>query len=65
VADPVNPKRFSSSGRRIPGIDKGKLRIADDFDSTSQQELDEWYGRELPYPQFAFQPRDESDFSAR
>jgi prevent-host-death family protein len=41
------PERPSSTARRIPGIDKGKLRIADDFDTMSQQELDEWYGRDL------------------
>lgn len=39
------PERPSFSARRIPGIDKGKLRIADDFDTMSQRELDEWYGR--------------------
>lgn len=37
------PERPPSSARRIPGIDKGKLRIADDFDTLSQQELKEWY----------------------
>jgi prevent-host-death family protein len=30
--------------RRVPGIDKGKLRIAGDFDKMSQSELAEWYG---------------------
>ena len=41
------PERPPSSARRTPGIDKGKLRIADDFDSMSQEELDVWYGRDL------------------
>jgi prevent-host-death family protein len=29
--------------RRVPGIDKGKLWIADDFNTISKSELDEWY----------------------
>lgn len=29
---------------RIPGIDKGKLWVADDFDTISGSELAEWHG---------------------
>jgi hypothetical protein len=29
---------------RVPGIDKGKLRIAPDFDKMSKSELADWYG---------------------
>jgi hypothetical protein len=29
---------------RVPGIDKGKLKIADDLDKMSKSELAEWYG---------------------
>jgi hypothetical protein len=32
---------------RVPGIDKGKLKIAGDFDKMSKSELAEWYGREV------------------
>jgi len=32
---------------RVPGIDKGKLKIAADFDNMSKSELAEWYGREV------------------
>jgi antitoxin (DNA-binding transcriptional repressor) of toxin-antitoxin stability system len=38
------PERPPVAARRVPGIDKGKLRIADDFDQMSKSELDEWYG---------------------
>jgi hypothetical protein len=30
--------------RRVPGIDKGKIWMADDFDNLTEQELAEWYG---------------------
>ena len=37
------PERSPALARRVPGIDKGKLKIADDFDKMSKSELDEWY----------------------
>ena len=37
------PERPPTPARRVPGIDKGKLKIADDFDQMSKSELDEWY----------------------
>jgi prevent-host-death family protein len=36
------------SGKRVPGIDKGKLWTADDFDKMSERELAQWYGSKLP-----------------
>lgn len=38
------PERPRASAKRVPGIDKGKLRIADDFDRMSAAELAHWYG---------------------
>ena len=29
--------------KRVPGIDKGKIWIADDFDKMSKRELEEWH----------------------
>jgi hypothetical protein len=29
--------------KRVPGIDKGKIWMADDFDVLSESELAEWY----------------------
>jgi prevent-host-death family protein len=29
--------------KRLPGIDKGKVWMAKDFDSMSKRELDDWY----------------------
>ena len=40
------PER-GANARRVPGIDKGKLKIARDFDKMSQSELDEWYGSDI------------------
>jgi prevent-host-death family protein len=37
------PERPPAAARRIPGIDKGKLKIAEDFDEMSKSELDRWY----------------------
>jgi prevent-host-death family protein len=37
------PERPSEAVLRVPGIDKGKLKIADDFDTMSDSELAEWY----------------------
>jgi prevent-host-death family protein len=41
------PERPPALARRIPGIDKGKLKIAADFDKLSKSELDDWYGSGL------------------
>jgi prevent-host-death family protein len=38
------PERPLAPATRVPGIDKGKLRIAGDFDKMSESELEEWYG---------------------
>jgi prevent-host-death family protein len=38
------PERPVPAGKRVPGIDKGKLWIADDFDKMSERELSTWYG---------------------
>jgi len=38
------PERPPAPARRVPGIDKGKLRVAPDFDTMSKSELAEWYG---------------------
>jgi prevent-host-death family protein len=32
------------TAKRIPGIDQGKLRIADGFDTMSEADLADWYG---------------------
>jgi prevent-host-death family protein len=42
------PDRPSGAAKRVPGIDKGKLWIADDFDSMPEGELALWYGSKLP-----------------
>jgi prevent-host-death family protein len=42
------PERPSPSAKRVPGIDKGKLWIADDFDEMSESELALWYGSKSP-----------------
>jgi prevent-host-death family protein len=34
-----------SAKKRVPGIDKGKIWIAKDFNSMSKRELDDWYRR--------------------
>jgi prevent-host-death family protein len=41
------PERPAVPARRVPGIDKGKLKIADDFDTMSASELDEWYSSSI------------------
>jgi prevent-host-death family protein len=41
------PERLPVPARRVPGIDKGKLTIADDLDTMSKSELDQWYGSKL------------------
>lgn len=42
------PERPEPSGKRVPGIDKGKIWAADDFDRMSEKELARWYGSKLP-----------------
>ena len=37
---PIEPK---AAKKRVPGIDKGKIWMADDFDVMSERELDDWY----------------------
>jgi prevent-host-death family protein len=42
------PERSPRPARRVPGIDRGKLKIAEDFDVMSESELEDWYGPSLP-----------------
>jgi antitoxin (DNA-binding transcriptional repressor) of toxin-antitoxin stability system len=54
VAEPVNkagkpvarliPERPAARAIGVPGIDEGKLKIADDFDKMSRSELAQLYG---------------------
>ena|SRR6266699_3541942 len=37
---PVVPK---AAKKRVPGIDKGKIWMSEDFDVMSERELKEWY----------------------
>ncbi len=37
---PIKPK---AAKKRVPGIDKGKIWMAEDFDVMSERELEEWY----------------------
>jgi prevent-host-death family protein len=37
---PIQPK---ATKKRIPGIDKGKIWMSEDFDVMSERELEEWY----------------------
>ena len=37
---PIAPAK---SKKRVPGIDKGKIWMAKDFNSISKRELDDWY----------------------
>jgi antitoxin (DNA-binding transcriptional repressor) of toxin-antitoxin stability system len=39
----LSPVLPQSAGKRVPGIDKGKIWMADDFDVMSEAELAEWY----------------------
>ena len=36
---PIQPK---PTKKRVPGIDKGKIWMAEDFDVMSERELEEW-----------------------
>ena len=38
-----------AAGKRVPGIDKGKLWIAADFDKMSERELAFWYRSKMPH----------------
>ena len=42
------PERPAIATKRIPGIDKGKLWIADDFDTLPERELARWQGSKPP-----------------
>ena len=37
---PIAPAKLK---KRVPGIDKGKIWMANDFNTMSEQELDDWY----------------------
>jgi prevent-host-death family protein len=37
---PIEPK---AAKKRVPGIDRGKIWMSEDFDVMSERELDEWY----------------------
>jgi prevent-host-death family protein len=37
---PIGP---GTSKKRVPGIDKGKVWMAKDFNAMSKREIDEWY----------------------
>ena len=37
---PIVPK---AAKKRVPGIDKGKIWMSEDFDVMSERELKEWY----------------------
>lgn len=39
----LGPIRPAATKKRVPGIDKGKIWMAKDFDITSEQELGDWY----------------------
>jgi prevent-host-death family protein len=39
----LSPIKPPLTKKRVPGIDKGKIWIADDFDKMSERELDDWY----------------------
>jgi len=39
----LSPILPATSKRRVPGIDKGKIWMAKDFDTMSKRELDDWY----------------------
>lgn len=40
----VATKSSGMAKKRVPGIDKGKIWMADDFDVLTEKELAEWYG---------------------
>jgi prevent-host-death family protein len=37
---PIAP---ATAKKRVPGIDKGKIWMAKDFNTMSEEELDDWY----------------------
>jgi prevent-host-death family protein len=42
------PERPTSPAKRVPGIDKGRIWTAGDFDVMSERDLVTWYGSKLP-----------------
>jgi prevent-host-death family protein len=40
---PVSPILPAPTKKRVPGIDKGKIWMANNFNAMSRRELDEWY----------------------
>ena len=40
----LSPMKPQMNKKRVPGIDKGKIWMAEDFGEMSQQELEDWYG---------------------
>ena len=39
----LTPIASSTPKKRVPGIDKGKIWMAKDFNTMSKRELDAWY----------------------
>jgi prevent-host-death family protein len=39
----LSPILAALSKKRVPGIDKGKIWMAKNFNSMSKRELDDWY----------------------
>jgi prevent-host-death family protein len=39
----LSPILPAASKKRVPGIDKGKIWMAKDFNVTSKRQLDDWY----------------------
>ena len=42
------PERPASPAKRVPGIDKGRIWAAGDFDVMSERDLAAWYRSKLP-----------------
>ena len=40
----LSPILSPAAKKRIPGIDKGRIWMAKDFDGLSERELDDWRG---------------------
>ena len=41
----LSPIASGTLDKRVPGVDKGKIWMAKDFNSMSRLELDDWYRR--------------------
>lgn len=39
----LSPIKAQATKKRVPGIDKGRIWIADDFNEMSERELNDWY----------------------